>query len=72
MDGSRERKKTSVEKRRKNDFKGFEKSISGRKIARRTLHDPYFFRLDRVDELAHYANNTKIDLRGEKLSSQRR
>lgn len=43
MDGSRERKKTSVEKRRKNDFKGFEKSISGRKIARRTLHDPYFF-----------------------------
>lgn len=29
-------------RRRKNDFKGFERSISGREIARRTFH-PYFF-----------------------------
>lgn len=63
-EGRKERRKTWMETRRKNGFKGLEASISGRENSEAYVSRSVavFFRLDRVDELAHYDTKIYLDL----------
>ena len=59
-DGWKSRKKENVGRNEEEERfqRVFERSISGRKIARRTFHYPYFF-ASIAWTLAHYENNTR-------------